>query len=238
LANSAPWALLVARVPTARAPVVRPRTTRRQLTRARAPGVPWRRLCAQCHGRRRRRDDAARLWCALRGSRSSKGRSGKPCGSPQQHGHCTAGVNRRRRARRTRPSSGPRVRPATRAPAGASFCYVRDAPAPYEAQEVRAFGLLLADLVARLAPAAPAWPSPARTPAAERDPDAGGVALGGALAGVIGECLAAAPAQRPAFAALARRLERLAAVRGGACRTARLSADALPVCLGVTCTGE
>jgi len=204
LANSAPWALLVARVPTARAPVVRPRTTRRQLTRARAPGVPWRRLCAQCHGRRRRRDDAARLWCALRGSRSSKGRSGKPCGSPQQHGHCTAGVNRRRRARRTRPSSGPLVRPATRAPAGASFCYVRDAPAPYEAQEVRA----------------------------------GGVALGGALAGVIGECLAAAPAQRPAFAALARRLERLAAVRGGACRTARLSADALPVCLGVTCTGE
>jgi hypothetical protein len=108
---------------------------------------------------------------------------------------------------------GPSGEAATRAPAGASFCYARDAPAPYEAQEVRAFGLLLADLVARLAPAAPARPPPAPVPG---PPDAGGVALGGALAGVAGECLAAAPAQRPAFAALARRLERLAAVRGGA----------------------
>lgn len=82
---------------------------------------------------------------------------------------------------------------------GASFCYTRDGAAPYEAQEVRAFGLLLCDLVARLAPTSH---------------PAGGPELGGALGAIVGECLCAAPAARPTFAQLAARLARLVSVRG------------------------
>ena len=80
---------------------------------------------------------------------------------------------------------------------GASFCYASSASAPLQAQEVRAFGLLLADMVARLAPG---------------EPSAGGAALGGFLGALAGECLAAAPAERPTFKRLAARLQALAEV--------------------------
>lgn len=88
---------------------------------------------------------------------------------------------------------------------GASFCYAKSAAAPFQAQEVRAFGLLLADMVARLAPGGPS---------------AGGAALGGVLGGLAGECLAAPPAERPTFERLAARLRELVDVRAPACMPA------------------
>ena len=88
---------------------------------------------------------------------------------------------------------------------GASFCYARSAAAPFQAQEVRAFGLLLADMVARLAPGGPS---------------AGGAALGGVLGALAGECLAAPPAERPTFKHLAARLQALVEVCVLACMCA------------------
>ncbi|KAK9834070.1 hypothetical protein WJX81_007769 [Elliptochloris bilobata] len=95
---------------------------------------------------------------------------------------------------------------------GASFCYEKGAAAPYQAQEVRAFGLLLADLVARLASGG--------SSAGDTNPAAGGPNLGGSLGALAGECLAAAPTKRPTFPELAARLQKLVEGLSGSAGTA------------------
>lgn len=80
-----------------------------------------------------------------------------------------------------------------RPPAGASFFY-RPGTLPYEAQEVRAFGLFLTDLVARVQPS-----SHAETRRA--------------LTNIVTECLLDKPLQRPGFKALAARLADIKQVR-------------------------
>ena len=68
--------------------------------------------------------------------------------------------------------------------AGASFFYQPDT-LPYEAQEVRAFGLFLSDLIARM------------------DGSAHGGAARQKLEGTASACLEPDPLKRPAFAAIA-----------------------------------
>jgi hypothetical protein len=82
-------------------------------------------------------------------------------------------------------------------PAGASFFY-RPGTLPYEAQEVRAFGLFLADMLARI------------RPSSHTDARQG-------LTDIVAACLLDKPLQRPSFKSLASRLAEIEKVHAFCC---------------------